>query len=128
MRNEAIGRLFEFHPAMVETGRAAVLDLDLTKVQALRTATGKYQPLRRFPTSAFDVTVPVAERELAGNVLARLREGVGPLALDARYLSDYKGDNGRSMSFRITLGAADRTLTGEEVTAVRSQVMSWMGL
>ncbi|MFN9263248.1 MAG: phenylalanine--tRNA ligase subunit beta [Acidobacteriota bacterium] len=128
LRNEAIGRLFEFHPAMVETGRAAVLDLDLTKVQALRTAAGKYKPLRRFPTSAFDVTVPVAERELAGNVLARLREGAGGLALDIRYLYDYKGDSGRSMSFRITLGAADRTLTGEEVTAVRSQVMSWMGL
>ncbi|MFN9754119.1 MAG: phenylalanine--tRNA ligase beta subunit-related protein, partial [bacterium] len=128
LRNEAIGRLFEFHPAIVETGRAAVLDLDLTKVQALRTAAGKYKPLRRFPTSAFDVTVPVAERELAGNVLARLREGVGPLALEVRYLYDYKGDSGRSMSFRSTLGAADRTLTGEEVTAVRSQVMSWMGL
>jgi phenylalanyl-tRNA synthetase beta chain len=128
LRNEPIGRLFEFHPSMVETGRAAVLDLDLTKVQALRTAAGKYQPLRRFPTSAFDVTVPVAERELAGNVLAQLRESVGPLALEVRYLYDYKGDSGRSMSFRITLGAADRTLTGEEVTAVRSQVMSWMGL
>jgi phenylalanyl-tRNA synthetase beta chain len=105
-----------------------VLDLDLTKVQALRTAAGKYQPLRRFPTSAFDVTVPVAERELAGNVLARLRESVGPLALEVRYLYDYKGDNCRSMTFRITLGAADRTLTGEEVTAVRSQVMRSLGL
>jgi phenylalanyl-tRNA synthetase beta subunit len=32
------------------------------------------------------------------------------------------------MTFRITLGAADRTLTGEEVTAVRSQVMRSLGL
>lgn len=124
LRNEPIGRLFEFHPSLVETGRAAVLDLDLTKVQALRTAAGKYKPLRRFPTSAFDITVPTAERELAGTVLGFIREHSGPLTLDVRYLYDYKGDKGRSMTFRITLGAADRTLTGEEVTAIRSQLMA----
>jgi phenylalanyl-tRNA synthetase beta chain len=124
LRNEAIGRLFEFHPAMVETGRAAVLDLDLVKVQALRTAAGKYKPLRRFPTSAFDLTVPTAERELAGTVLGFIREHAGSLALDVRYLYDYKGDKGRSMTFRITLGAPDRTLTGDEVTAIRSQLLA----
>lgn len=109
---------------MVEVGRAAVLDLDLTRVQALRTAAGKYKPLRRFPTSAFDLTVPTAERELAGTVLGFIREHSGPLTLDVRYLYDYKGDKGRSMTFRITLGAADRTLTGEEVTAIRSQLLA----
>ena len=30
--SESIGRLFEFHPRMVEQGRAAVLDLNLTKL------------------------------------------------------------------------------------------------
>jgi phenylalanyl-tRNA synthetase beta subunit len=28
------------------------------------------------------------------------------------------------MTFRITLGAPDRTLTGDEVTAIRSQLLA----
>ena len=58
-RRLRVGRLFEFHPRMVETGRAAVLDLDLTVLESLQPATPTYRALRRFPTSAFD---PVGSR------------------------------------------------------------------
>ena len=43
-----IGRLFEFHPRMVEAGRAAVLDLDLALLEKLEPETARYTPLRRF--------------------------------------------------------------------------------
>jgi hypothetical protein len=34
-KGERVGRVFELHPSLVETGRAAVLDLDLDRVRAL---------------------------------------------------------------------------------------------
>ncbi len=123
LRNEPIGRLFEFHPSAVETGRAAVLYLDLVKLQALRPETGKYSPLRRFPTSAFDLTVVADPRELAGRVLGLIEPLAGPQALKVQYLYDYTSEKGRSMTYRITVGAADRTLTSDEVTTTRSAII-----
>ena len=53
-RGQPVGRLFEFHPNIVD-GRAAVLDLDLRAIQALGESQA-YTPLRRYPTSAFDLS------------------------------------------------------------------------
>ncbi len=54
-RGEDIGRLFELHPSLGIKGRAAILDLDLAKMERLGLQEARrYQPLRRFPVSAFD--------------------------------------------------------------------------
>src|SRR5262249_12916677 len=66
--NTRVGRLFEFHPRMIESGRAAVLDLDLAVLEKLQPAVARYQPLRRFPTSAFDITAVVPARMLIAEV------------------------------------------------------------
>jgi phenylalanyl-tRNA synthetase beta chain len=115
-----VGRLFEFHPKMIENGRAAVLDLDLTLLNQPREV--RYQPLRRFPESAFDLSVIVPERALIGDVegaMPRL-----PEILSIEFLREFAlADKKRSLSYRITLGAPDRTLTSEEVQAVRERII-----
>src|SRR5580658_1798178 len=63
-----IGRLSELHPSLVETGRAAVLDIDLEVLQELTPARASYTPVRRFPTSAFDLSVLAGARERAGDL------------------------------------------------------------
>lgn len=114
-----IGRLFEFHPKMIETGRAAVLDLDLELLQKLQPPLARYQPLRRFPTSAFDITVAAPARALIGEVESKM----APLPADVlsvEFLREFiLPDRRRSLSFRITAGAADRTLSSEEVAVIR---------
>lgn len=118
-----IGRLFEFHPRLIETGRAAVLDLDLMVLQKLQPPATRYQPLRRFPTSAFDISVVAPARALIGEVQAaipRFEEIVSIVFLREYTLPDGR----RSFSYRITLGAADRTLSSDEVGAVRSSILA----
>ena len=45
-----LGRLFEFHPKMVESGRAAVLDLNLVVLmQLVKETPARYQPSAGFP-------------------------------------------------------------------------------
>jgi phenylalanyl-tRNA synthetase beta chain len=56
-KGEPVGRLFELHPSLVETGRAAILDLDVARVRALGAAEVHYKPIRRYPASAFDLSV-----------------------------------------------------------------------
>ena len=45
------GRLSELHPRLMENGRAAVLDIDLTLLQEL-TPARQDRPVPRFPASA----------------------------------------------------------------------------
>jgi phenylalanyl-tRNA synthetase beta chain len=122
-----VGRLFEFHPKMVESGRAAVLDLDLTRLMQLRPAPERYQPLRRFPESAFDLSVLSGPRVLIADVQSALEKLAGDALLSIAFLREFSLENGdRSLSYRLTVGASDRTLSAEEVGVVRSRIIDGM--
>jgi len=122
-----LGRLFEFHPNMVEAGRAAVLDLDLTVLQSLQPQTTRYTPLRRFPSSAFDLSVVAASRDLIGNVEAQLRTFAGADLLSIHFQREFTApDQTRTLSYRLSVGAPDRTLSSEEVAAIRLRIIEGM--
>jgi len=117
-----IGRLFEFHPKMIETGRAAVLDLNLSAIFDHQNDDARYQPLRRFPTSAFDITVAVPARTSIGQVQAAIPRAAEILSVE--FLREFTLPDGRrSLSYRITAGASDRTLSSEEAGAIRGSVI-----
>jgi len=116
-----LGRLFEFHPGVVEKGRAQVLYLNMMEMMAAQPGVVKYSPLRRFPTSDFDITVVSGRRSLAAEILAKVAAvGVSNL-VDAAYLYEYvdAAKDRKSMTFRFTLGAVDRTLTNEEISSAQ---------
>ncbi len=121
------GRLFEFHPGMVEQGRAAVLDIDLRALMELRSTKLKYQQLRRFPSSDFDLSVVAGPRVLIADVQNAMQKLAGDSLLKVEFLRDFALPTGdRSLSYRLTVAAADRTLAAEEVTAVRTAVIDGM--
>ena len=107
-----VGRLFEFHPKMIEGGRAAVLDLDLTRLMQLQPAPERYRPLRRFPESAFDLSVLVGPRVLIADVQAALQNLAGDTLLSIVFLRDFLENGSRSLSYRLTVGASDRAFRG----------------
>jgi phenylalanyl-tRNA synthetase beta chain len=122
-QGQLIGRLFELHPSLVRTGRSAVLDLDLERIQPLFAREVKYTPIRRFPSSAFDLSVIAATRETVG----KLRELIAhPLLESVEFVRQYSGpplpEERKSVTFRITIAAPDRTLTADEITAARSAI------
>ncbi len=125
-----IGRLFEAYPSLIGSGRAAVLDLNLDRVGELNSATRAYMPIRRFPSSAFDLSFAVPLREPNGNVQAQIREFAGGLLESVAYLSEYVGPQVpagmKNISYRLTVGAPDRTLSAEEIGFVRARVIAGM--
>jgi phenylalanyl-tRNA synthetase beta chain len=122
-----VGRLFEFHPGMVETGRAAVLYLDLARLENLRSAPARYQPLRRFPASAFDLSVVAPARRLIGDVQAQLADHAGADLLSIVFLREFALPDGqRSLSYRLTVGAPDRTLSLEDAGVIRARIIAGM--
>jgi len=130
-RGETAGRFFELHPSLLEAGRAAFLDLDLRVVERLSAADKKYTPIRRYPSSAFDLSVICGLREQVGK-LQQLIAHHASLLESIEYLRQYTGaplkDGQKSVSFRITLSSPDRTLSSEEVSSVRDEIIASMKL
>jgi len=126
-----LGRLFEFHPRMVEGGRAAVLDLDLSRLFECQPSSKRYRPLRRFPESAFDLSVLAGSRALIADVQAAMAKLAGEPLLSIAFLREFtlptpSGEKARSLSYRLTVGAPDRTLSADEVGAIRSRIIEGM--
>src|SRR5262249_21099829 len=125
-----VGRLFELHPLLVESGRAAILDLNLELVQSPGSSDVKYVPIRRYPSSAFDLSVIAQAREPVGIIETQVASFAGPLLESVEFLREYTGEQigeGRkSVSFRLTVGSSERTLSSEEVSNIRARIIDSM--
>jgi phenylalanyl-tRNA synthetase beta chain len=123
-----LGRLSELHPLLVENGRASVVDIDLDLLRELTPALARYTPVRRFPTSAFDLSVLADVRVHAGDIEREIRSAAGDLAEDVEYVREYQGpplpEGKKSVSFRVVAGAADHTLTADEITDLRNRIIA----
>ena len=126
-QGETVARLFELHPALVSTGRAAILDADLAAMRRLTPAIAQYEPLRRFPVSSFDLSVVAAARSLALDVQKQLAELAGESLVAIEFVREYMlTPEQRSVSFRITVGAPDKTLSSDEVGVIRQRIIDGM--
>lgn len=128
-RGVCIGRLFEFHPNFVE-GRAAVLDIDLGIWEQLPIEEKRYRPIRRFPESAFDLSVLAPKRALVGDLRGQIVALAGPMLESISFLRQYEGaplpEDRKSVSYRLIMAARDRTLSSEEVGAIRDEIIQGM--
>jgi phenylalanyl-tRNA synthetase beta chain len=130
---EDVGRLFELHPSLVPKGRAAILDLDLGSMEKLDQRERRYEPIRRFPTSTFDITVDAPLRQPAAFIERELVKAAGSDLIEIKFLGEYFGpplkEGSKSVTYRLAVGAADHTLSSEEVDAidkrVKTAILNW---
>ncbi|MDE3167376.1 MAG: phenylalanine--tRNA ligase subunit beta [Acidobacteriota bacterium] len=129
-KGRTVARLLELHPRLVETGRAAVLDVDLRLLEELSAGDTKYTPIRRYPSSAFDLSVIAPLREHAGRLRELIANSAGPLLESVEFQRQYSGpplaEGTKSVSFRVTIGAPDHTLSNDEIAAARNGVIERM--
>jgi phenylalanyl-tRNA synthetase beta chain len=115
---------------LVENGRAAILDLDLRLVESLSGERTKYTPIRRYPSSAFDLSVIAPLRAYAGSLEAAVASFAGPLLESVEFVREYAGpplpEGTKSVSFRVTVGSPERTLSSEEVGEIRAGMIEGM--
>jgi len=121
------GRLFELHPSLLESGRAAMLDLDLRVVERLAAGEKRDTPVRRYPGSAFDLSVIAGSREPVGKLQVMIGESAGPLLESVEYLRQYDGpplaEGEKSVSFRVAISSPERTLSSEEIGQIRDRII-----
>jgi phenylalanyl-tRNA synthetase beta chain len=126
-RGREVGRVFELHPSLLD-GRAAILYLNLETMLELSNAGKRYAPPLRYPSSAFDLSVIAKSRELAGDLRKRVIGFVPPEMLQsAEYVRQFAGpplpDGFKSVTFRITVGSAERTLSSDEAGTIRNAII-----
>jgi phenylalanyl-tRNA synthetase beta chain len=130
-QGQVAGRLFEMHPSLVEDGRAGILDVDLELIRSLAAAGEKrYVPIQRFPSSAFDLSVLAGLRELVGDIRKKLEGLTRADLVSIEFLRQYTGaplpEGKKSVSFRLTVAAPDRTLTADEAGSIRARIIDGM--
>jgi phenylalanyl-tRNA synthetase beta chain len=127
-----VGYAGELHPRVVEAfdlpRRSCAMELALDPVLAAAPDLPPAAVVSPYPPATVDVAVVVATEVPAADVAAALRMGAGPLLESVRLFDVYTGAQvgagNRSLAFNLRLRAADRTLTADEVTAIRDAAVA----
>lgn len=134
---ERVGVLGELHPDVCErlgiTGtvsqpavRVAAAEINLDALLTL-TAAPRYQPISRYPATLQDLAVVAASDIPAAHVADVIRRGAGALletlTLFDVYSGPQVGEGKRSLAYRLTFRAADRTLSDEALAKVRANII-----
>ncbi|HSO65173.1 MAG TPA: phenylalanine--tRNA ligase subunit beta, partial [Ornithinibacter sp.] len=127
-----VGHVGELHPKAVAAlglpERTVGGELDLDVLTAAAEATVQASTLHTFPMAQSDVAVVVDEAVPADAVQRSLRAGAGDhleaLTLFDVYRGDQVGEGRKSLAYRLTFRAPDRTLTTDEVSALRDTAVA----
>ncbi|MDO8107462.1 phenylalanine--tRNA ligase subunit beta [Isoptericola sp. b441] len=128
-----VGHAGELHPTVAATldlpARAAAFEVDLDALVAAVPASPRQAvPISTYPLAKEDLALVVAESVTAADLTAAVRAGatgtaVGDVLEDLRLFDVYRGaqlgEGRKSLAFALRLRAGDRTLTNEEIVAVR---------
>ncbi len=134
-RGSVIGRLFELHPSLLADegveGRAILFDVNLQLAQQLTSAVEtKYTPLRKYPTSGFDLSVVTNWEKPVAQIQDELTRLAGPALAAIDFIRQYDGPpleaGQKSVSYHLEVGALDRTMTADEVAEIRSRIIEGM--
>ena len=125
-----IGHAGELHPAVVSAlelpKRTCAMELDLDAVPPAPVA--EASRLSTFPPALIDVALVLDAAIPAAEVEAALIAGAGELLeavhLFDVYASDQLGAGQRSLAYKLTFRAPDRTLTVEEAVAARDAAVA----
>lgn len=127
-----VGHVGELHPKVVASlglpPRTVAGELDLDVLIRAAEPTVQASTLVTYPMAQSDVALVVDDAVSVAEVESALREGAGE-SLEAVSLFDvYRGDQldaGRkSLAYRLTFRAADRTLTTDEVSGLRDSAVA----
>ncbi|MGB2570718.1 phenylalanine--tRNA ligase subunit beta [Micromonospora citrea] len=127
---DVVGYAGELHPAVLATlelpKRTSALELDLDALPPAPLAPAP--TVSTFPPALIDVALVLDASVPAAEVRRALVEGAGELLESVRlfdvYASEQLGAGRRSLAYKLTFRAPDRTLTVEEAVAARDAAVA----
>ncbi|WP_305786643.1 phenylalanine--tRNA ligase subunit beta [Symbioplanes lichenis] len=125
-----VGHAGELHPAVLEAlelpRRTVAMEIDLDRLPA--TPVTQAPAISTYPPALIDVALVVRTEVPAADVEAALTAGAGDLLESVRlfdvYASEQLGEGVKSLAYKLTFRAADRTLKVEEAVAARDAAVA----
>lgn len=130
-----VGHVGELHPKVLTAlglpARVVAGELDLDALSAASGRPAQAVTLSTFPVATTDVALVVDESAKAADIEAALRTGAGEMLESVRLFDIYRGDQTgagkKSLAYRLSFRAPDRTLTTEEVSGIRDRAVAAAG-
>ena len=118
-----VGSMGLVHPATMQAletpGVAVLAEIDIEALVVAPRKRRVFSPVPRFPSITNDLSLVAADDVRAGTLAAAIRLGGGPSLAAVELVAVYSGPpipaGRRSLSFRMTVTAPDRTLSDVEV-------------
>ena len=125
-----LGYLGEVHPAVsdsYELPRAYVAEIDLNIVFEIANLERSYKPLPKFPGIQRDIALIIDDAAQAGTIEEAIRERGGKYLEGVRLFDVYRGkqveDGKKSVAYKLSFRAEDRTLTDEEASRSVAKIL-----
>ena len=131
VEGEVVGHAGELRPRAVAAlglpERTVAMELDLSALIGHGTGELAAPRVSTFPVATQDVALVVADDVPAAEVAQALRDGAGALLESVRLFDVYRGEQlgagNASLAYTLRFRAPDRTLTVEEVSALRTRAV-----
>ncbi len=131
VEDQVVGEVGEIDPAVLErleiSERVGSLDVDLGRLLGLPHGDRRYVPISLYPSSDIDLAFEVDDATPAAEVEGTIREAAGPLLVGLQLFDVFRGEqvgeSTRSLAYALRLQSPDRTLTDEEIAALRDRVI-----
>jgi phenylalanyl-tRNA synthetase beta chain len=129
-----LGVIFELHPKVAADwdlpGALAVGVLYLPDLLQAKRAKQVFQAPPTYPQSPFDISLLVPQREPVAKVEQAIRQAERKMIQDVALFDIYEGknlpDGQKSVSYTVTFGASDHTLSPEEIQKLQERLIKSM--
>jgi len=131
VHGKRIGMIGEIHPLVREAYKiaqpVAALEIELDPLIADLPLVDKITPVPTQPAIFEDIALVVSDYTPASEVEATIRQAGGALLRNVELFDVYRGDpipaGKKSLAYKLTYRADDRTLTDSEAAKVRQQII-----
>ena len=130
--NTVLGYLGQLHPVVAENygikGDAYIADINMDKLAELADFDIKYVEIAKYPASTRDLALLCDKNIYVGDIEKIIRNSAGDNLEKCELFDVYEGENiaegKKSVAYALSFRAADRNLTGEEVSAAVDSVLA----
>ena len=127
VNNDIVGIIGKIHPK-VEKDDVYVLEIDLDRLLGKRVGKMKYKEISKFPNIKKDLSIVVDKKISAQEIGMKIKKLAGSLLESSEVFDVYTGtgieEDKKSISFALTFGKGDRTLTDDEINEVMNKIIA----
>lgn len=127
VNNDIVGIIGKLHPNCTKDN-VYVLEINLDKLLEKKTGKMKYKEISKFPSVKKDLAVVIDKDITSEEIAKQIKKLAGNLLLGSKIFDVYTGENieenKKSIAYSLEFGAADRTLTDDEINSILEKIIA----